>query len=449
MEVKIVNRISLDKLSIWIVLVIGCQQFPVIRVGGSFRLYEMLALFIFMLILAGHRMKIRTCDFSAVIFFMLAPILSALISLFLTDQSIMSAYYMRFPFVTDEFRYDQTVAVFFPTLYYFLSGISYLSISNAIIPLNMLHRYIKIFFLIASLIAINAIVTSVLNEFFGLRNLIQTLPEYMQNVGRMDYGFRASGLSQEPSFYVLYQGWVVLILWFYRKLVPRISFLILFVINVVALLLTSSSALAGLFLSIFVIVYLRIGGVKKIYYSVLLVSFSLLTYNLISESALYEYMYYFFFEKINNFFSIPTHTLDSGSYRSFTNLLGLFIFKDFWLFGVGPGGSIFYMPSYEYLVNIVTFGEKLNPGTFPQNSYSSVLAELGIFGFIPMLYLLLKTLFCFIKASKKSHELMAFSIGTLFTMFSLFSIAPAYSMFIWVFIAFGNLIIRQVNKNSI
>ena len=77
-----------------------------------------------------------------------------------------------------------------------------------------------------------------------------------------------------------------------------------------------------------------------------------------------------FLNKATNFFYAPDHTLDSGSFRSYTGRIGWEIFYNQPLLGVGVGNSVYYMHLYEFKMGIVNFGDTLSLGIFPQNLYA-------------------------------------------------------------------------------
>jgi len=87
----------------------------------------------------------------------------------------------------------------------------------------------------------------------------------------------------------------------------------------------------------------------------------------------------------------------------------------------------------------------LSPGIFPQNSFSSVLADQGIVGGLSFLAFLGGALRKFWINKNKSRYNQMFLLGTLFNFLAMLSIAPTYSLYLWVFIALGLCFIKYFN----
>lgn len=428
-------------LCVGIILSIGFQQFPVVRLGGSFRVYEFFAVLLFLAAIAsGSLLKKR--EIWSFLFFVAAPLLSFVLFWggWIHD---VDGYYQRFG-VAGQFRYGYFVATFVPLVYFFLCWVSFTEISgNEWLFLNR-DAVIRWIVLSGNAIGLFALVAAALNGGLSIQTPIQMLPDWLQNVGKASYGYRTYGFSQEPSFYVLFQGWVLLFSYFYRNLFSRVAGLYLVAVASVCLLMTLSSALIGFFSACFIASVVTGAGRVRIKRALLIALVAGGVVIAAGASGYGDLLYYAFYQKIAGFFSAPTTTLDSGQFRAYTASLGFQIFLDYPLTGVGPGASIFFMHAYEYLIPIAVYGETLNPGSFPQNSYVSVLSDLGLVGLLALLLFMAYVLVNIWKAAKLSGEMMPFLIGTVFTYASLLSIAPAYSMFIWVFPAFALCIARGV-----
>ena len=151
--------------------------------------------------------------------------------------------------------------------------------------------------------------------------------------------------------------------------------------------------------------------------------------------GLLDELQYIVVEKIQNLFSVSDHTLDSGSFRSFTSRIGLAIFNDNPLLGVGVGNSVFYMHLYETKMGIVTWGETLTMGVLPLSLYSNLLAEQGIIGGIALV-LVASIIICKCWKNRNKGELgKVFYLGTLVNFGVMFTISTLYSLFMWVFLA--------------
>ncbi|MEH0876406.1 O-antigen ligase family protein [Pectobacterium cacticida] len=425
-----------------IILFIGFQQFPVIRVGGSFKVYELFAFFLFFLSLASGSIG-KQKELFSLLFFVLSPLIS-LLFFYVAWSDDINGYYERFG-NKYEFRYNVYVATLVPCFYYFLCWIAFSEISKSDVLYSNRYSIIKKIILIGHFIGWYSLSTAFLNSVVGLPSLVQMLPEWLQNVGGENYGFRAFGFSQEPSFYVLFQGWVFLLTYHYRHLWGKFLGGFFSAFSLMCLLMTFSSALAGFVAALFISSLFGTGFLKKIKSISFIILFILTIYILADYLGFGDAVSYAFYRKLQDFFSMPETTIGSGQFRAYTAALGIEIFKDYPFIGVGPGASIFFMHAYEYKIPIRIFGETLNAGSFPQNSYISVLSDLGVIGFLSMLALLYYIYKVIAKARKINSEITPFYTGMLFTLFSLLSVAPAYSMFIWVFPAFGVCIARHIN----
>ena len=161
-----------------------------------------------------------------------------------------------------------------------------------------------------------------------------------------------------------------------------------------------------------------------------------------------DFFEYFLIEKLENFFSAPEHTYGSGAFRSYTNRLGYAIFNEYPITGVGIGMSQYYMHIYDPQMGIINYGETLIPGMFPQNVFSITFAELGLFGGICLI------LFCIInwikawKYRNKNSLCLYMFAGVSFNILSLFSQSPAYSIFLWAFIALSAGYYKYLRKQK-
>lgn len=435
-----------DRLISIIILFIGFQQFPVFRLGGSFKVYEISAIVLLIIALA-KRDVLRGAQLSPFLAFVFAPTISMIFYL-IFNIDLTFFHQQRFPSATN-LRYHPVIATFVPWLYYFLCWISISQITKSAWVFSKIHSIMRSIIIIGALIGGYSVFFSLSSYFIGVQNPIHLLPGSLQNIAGANYKLRVAGFSQEPSFFVLYQGWILIFTIHFGKVFGKWAYITLVVLAFAALCMTLSSALGGFFLSLLIYTSIR-GSIKQ--KLAMLTSFILgisLVFLLIQHFHLENIVRHALYEKVMNFFSMPTHTLDSGSFRAYTSALGMLIFKDYPLFGVGPGASIFFMPLYEPRIILVAIGESLNPGSFPQNLFVSTLSDLGAFGTVALSLFWLNTLNKLRKASIESDRVAPFYWGAIFTTFTFFSIAPGYSMFLWVFPALGlNLAHYSSGRNS-
>ena len=419
-----------DKLLYFILILMGFQAFPVLRIGGSFKVYELISLVLIFVNIAQTTSNKRTNVISIItfLFFVFSPIASFLYSRLFLDYP--SAFFTRYR-ETSGLRYNYYV---FPLLQIMYMVFNYVVFTSFISARNIyvnLDQILKTAILLGTIIACYS-----LFAMYGY-DFIAKFPEFIQAKG--PYNDRSTGLSQEPGAYVLYQGWICLFIFFSKNLYSKSGWLILLIINVTSLILTFSTILVALGAIILVSIFLfRLTAKTKRKF---LLAITILL------AAVFSWVFFFddqglvdryFINKISDFAASKNdNTLTSGATRSYTSGIGYEIFKQYPLFGVGVGSSNYYMYTYEYKMGILFFGERLQPNTFPQNLFSCVFSEQGIVGAIFLFVLLIYLLYKFwIKRNKSGYHKM-FLIGMLFTLFSMFSISPAYLLFLWVYAAFG------------
>lgn len=418
-----------SKIVILIILFIGFQQFPVIRAGGSFKLYELLALCLLGISLFQVRTVKENLKFLRYpyLFFVVSPIISFFLALIFLEYPY--GFYRQY-LETDSFKFNYYIYPILQMIYMFFNY----AVFSAILRTKKIYNFLPIIFKYSIYIGTMIALYSLFAMFFF--DPISKLPAIIQN--KHEYLFRSVGFSQEPSFYILYQTWIVLLVFYSRKFFSHYVWILIFSVNLLSLVFTFSTTLISLVLILFLTLFIfKSSAKKKIFIGAFMV-FSLfaILYSL-NGSSNWEYFESFFINKITNFFSSPDHTLDSGSFRSYTSRIGIAIFKDYPIAGVGVGNSIYYMYVYENKMGIILFGETLFAGSFPQNAFSIVLSEQGVFGIAFLIALLVKIGSIFWKYRSYDNYCKMFFIGYLFTLSSMISIAPVYSLFIWVFPAVG------------
>jgi O-antigen ligase len=420
-----------------IILLIGFQQFPIIKAGGSFKIYEVLAIVILLVDLIKIR-EVKLAGFTSLAafgFFVVSPIISYVWAN--VCLSYPNGFYLKYSEVADSFKFNYNVFPFLLLIYMVFNFCAFNEISKSSFISKNFEKLLKTSVYIGTGIAIYSILT-----MFTV-DLVAKLPSFIQ--AKHEYNFRSAGLSQEPSFYVLYQTWICLILYYTKKKFKAKVWYLLMAINVLSLLFTFSSMLLSLAAIILFNVFFLKSSVKAKIVSIATLLFAILAiFAIIDYYNYYDAFMYTFGAKVYSFISSPAYTTDSGSFRSYTTGIGFKIFKDNWFAGVGVGNSIYYMYIHEFTMGIEIFGERLFPGSFPQNLFAMVLSEQGVIGAMALLALIVSAFKMFWKARYRNAYGLLFLNGLLFNIGAMLTIAPTYSMFIWVFIAFG---INYTRKN--
>ncbi|MDR2406842.1 MAG: O-antigen ligase family protein [Bacteroidales bacterium] len=425
------------KIIFLIIVLIGFQQFPVIRIGGSLKIYEILAiLLLFINILTfqydkvhrNHRID-RKLLFVWILF-VLSPIISLLYNYCMLGYP--KSFYIEYPNASNSFKFNYWVFPWLQLLYVAFNFATFSTIYNSTLIYERLNlkRVIMVFVIIGTIIALYSLIALMTYD------VIQYLPSFIQN--KTLYTTRSCGLSQEPSFYVLYQGWVVLFTYYSKRFFRKPIWLFMIILNSISLLLTLSTTLLALIIILFISIFVLKNKFKIRLLSVCVAfSIALCGYFYLLKNNLFSLFESYFVVKVSNFFSGDiTHTLDSGSFRNYTARIGLHMFYDYPITGVGVGNSIYYMHEYDAQMGVISYGERLHSGSFPQNLFTCVLSEQGLIGGISLIVILLILVRLVWKNRNRNTLCRIFFIGGLFNIAAMFSIAPIYSLFLWVFLSF-------------
>lgn len=427
------------------------QQVMVINFGGSFKIYEFLAGLLLLLYLFSNKKKIYG-KFSLIlfIFFIIGPILGNIMNIFLIDSF---GYYNRFPKAQNVMRFNSIFSPIFTYIYYLLCWITinYI-IGNKKVYENR-EKVIKIFLISGTIISIYSLYGMVGVNILGLPDIVPSFIDFRNS--QPEFQIRPAGFSAEPGIYVLVLMWLNLYLIYYKNLFSKMVTRIMLILNISVFFLTLSSMIVPVIITTLFFYIFTSKFVKKIKMIVYGILFFILVMFMVEKSTNKDFLYYSFYYKLKEFVIPPTNTLNSGAYRNYTSRIGLEIFKESPLWGIGPGNSYFYMWKHEYRMGIENFGERLQYSSAPQNSHVMILAEMGIFGYILFILFYISYIFIvFIKVKKSSSEIYKIGfIGGMATFIMLLSIYPVNSLFIWINIALvlNSLYFEKrskVNENS-
>ena len=433
-----------SKILLAIILFIGFQQFPVLHVGGSLKIYEVLGGAL--LLMCGIRVRQEFLVKMMYVFFVISPILS-LISFYICDD--VESYYSLYPTAKNSFRYNIYV---FPLLQLLFMCVNYVVLYNVYYNRVIYEKFeilIKWIVIIGTIIACYSIVAM----FTG--DPISHLPNFMQN--KHVYDFRSSGLSQEPSSYVLYQGWNVILYWHIKHSFTRIKWIIIFGINVISLLFTFSSTLVLFVGIICLMIFFFSRFQKKLIYLSIFCIFLYTSFLALSKFVDVDLLHYAMVQKVEDFVLGKDDAGGSGGFRHYESSLGWIIFQDNPIFGVGVGNSNYFMHIADKKSPIIPLDEQLEESSFPPNTFSCVFAEQGIIGggaFVMIIFLVFHRAWKF----RKYRYGKAFLTAIVYNIGCFLLIAPQYSMYLWLylFIAIGyyrnvrmNLMLNDENSNRL
>lgn len=426
---------TIPKLLTSLILLIGFQQFPVFFVGGSFKLYELLG--IILLCIRGIRWKKDLLVVLIFTFFVVSPAIS-LLSFFMCDD--VSSYYRLYPNVRNTFRHNVYI---FPFLQLIFMLVNYVVLYNIYINEKIYKRFDLILKWIV-IVGTGIAIYSIFAMFTG--DPISHLPNIIQN--KHIYDFRSSGLSQEPSNYILFQGWIVLFCWYSKRFMSKAIWMAIFTVNVLSLILTFSSTLVLFVGVVTLMIFLFSRAYMKFVYIGTFVVLIWGTYLSLSKYVDVEMLNYAMVQKLEDFVVGKDDAGGSGGFRHYESSLGWIIFKENPLLGVGVGNSTYFMHEAARKTPIIPMDEQLTENSFPPNTFSCVFAEQGILGgmsFVAMLIVIVCRLWKYKKVKYGKLLLTA----NLFNIGCLFVIAPQYSMYLWVYMFMSLGYMRYVKKRSI
>ena len=433
------NYLSTKKLLYSLFALVFVQNAFVLSVaGGTFKWYELVSiLLLFYLAFCAQRVVIDKISVLFLLLFVISPIVSDFYAILMKpfEAELYQLYYTRFPEAQGSLRCN----FIFSTIYSLSLSLGVFSILYFVINSSYLyqnHQKVTRFFIYSGTI----VAFYSLYQFFGITflGLPDLVPSFLD--GRNFRGavgnHRAGGFSIEPGSYVCIQSIVVLYLIFGKNYLPKKRRNRLLFVNVLALLLTLSSSMVVFFGVLgFYIVFFSKNRIAK-GFCVFLVILMIVIFPILNK-ATNNLLQYVFITKLQNFVSSPNNTLDSGAMRAFTNGIGYKIFHAHPLFGCGFGNSFFYMPVYEFDMGIRVWGEKLNASVTPQNNFSKILAEQGLFGVIPLILLFVYSINRFYKNRKDNICLMYLMISLLLMGYNFTAGVYLTNLFIWLNLALG------------
>lgn len=435
-------KINISKYNIlyWIIVLIGCQQFPALNITGStLKIYDILSAIIGI----KYRIKINdTFTFLVFLLFVIAPTISTLYGYFIIGYpDNFFIHYASERKVLTSLKFNYYFFPLFQLIFMYLNFICIVAIyqcDKLYENINKLIRSVVIGGTIISILSILALM--------GL-NIINIFPSFLNGI--RFYATRNQGFSIEPGNYILYQTWVTLFAIYSKRFFSKKKWKIIMGINLLSLLLTFSSGLSVLLVITCCIPFIFKSSIKtKLSIIISLIIIITVTISILKYYDLYDIAYYTLYDKLANFFEAPHHTLDSGAFRSYTTRLGFEIWKDFPILGVGYGMSLYHIHAYDSKLQIIQYGEILAPGIQPQNSYSLAFAEMGIIGGSALIIFLLIIIYRLWKCRNDNSLCKFFLIGALFNIAILNSLYPLYSLYLWVFLTLGFGYCKRINIKS-
>jgi O-antigen ligase len=409
------------------------QQVFVVNIGGSFKIYDLLALSTCLWLIACSEKKIYgSSSLYLFLFFCVFSCVGYFYFYFLDDSV---NYYIRFPEAKEKIRFNKFFAPLMVYAYCFFTWACINAITGSRRVYFEIERVYRYFVVSGTIIAIYALYGMIFVGAMGMPDIVPNLMDH-RNSQPEDYALRTIGFSSEPGQLAPILSWTVLYAYYAKNMFSRFTRLVVLVMTGFALLFTFSSSLLAFLLSWCLFVLAFSSKWDKIR-MLLMVTISFLIIIIVADHfELLDMLEYFFLDKFKEFID-PSSAIgqNSGVQRAFTSLLGLEVFKNYPIFGVGAGNSYFFLHTHENQIHI--WADMLTYSTAPQNSHSMILAEMGIIGYLTFIIFYFSMLWKAIKEYRKSRDQMvkAHIIGTLATFGFLFSVYPIYSFFLWFNIA--------------
>lgn len=433
------------QIALILAVLIYVQQVLVINIGASLKLYEVMALLLMIFtLIAGKIVIYGKYSFLLFWFFVIAPIVGNIVLLYDTSHL---GYYKRFPEAVDSLRFNHIFAPVAVYIYYLLNWFVINSIAgNKLIYLHRA-RVIKVFVMAGVVVSLYSLYAMIFVSRYGFPDLVPDFIDY-RNSRPIDYPLRTMGLSNEPGQFVPLLVWCVLYAWFLKDILSSFHRWAVIAICSSALIFTFSSVLIIPIITLIVFVLLFDNIIKKLNILSVIIIISMPVYLALEYFDLIGLVEYAYISKIDEFLNpaLYEHTPWSGVQRAYSSALGVELFKEFPLFGVGGGNSYFHIWKYEF--SLPFYVDMLTHSVPPQNSHIKILAELGLFGYLLFLTFFLVILYRAIKRYKITNdvELKIYIIGTISTFGFFITIFPEYSLFMWFNIA---LFVNKVYQEKI
>lgn len=424
------GQILRTRLMLLFAITIYFQQVLVFNFKASFKIYEILLVLCTFLLLTQQNYRVEKRKIPFFLVFFLFPLVGLIFGFVVVDAGVLSDYYSRFPSAREVLRFNHSVSTLIICIFYLLTFFGAVFVQRSLNERNVL-IVIRFFILAGFFVNLYAVYGFLGVGILGLPDIVPDLIDFRNTTP--DKSFRPSGFSSEPGTFIYMLSWqLFFMLSFGRRLFGKSIRVILLSLLFFVLLLTLSSLIVILVFSFFLAVFLSGYQIRTTFFVLALGLFlSGCVFFVLTQFLSFELVTYLLLGKLNEFISAPSHTCGSGAFRAFTNSLGVKIFLNYPT-GVGPSGSYFLMQKFEGDLGIKNFCEMLSYSNSPQSSYVMVLSEFGIHGFLALccsLILLVRLNFRRIYPNPFLKNVSMAS--SFFVAFSLVSIFPVYSFFIW------------------
>ncbi len=414
------------KLIILLFGVIYLQQVLVLNVGGSFKIYEFVAIILLGAFLIRGKNYIIYSKYSLLLFlFFIVATVPGTVYQYLTIDTL-SGFYNHFSEARGSLRFNMYVAPLIVYVYYVICWLVINSINGSRLIYKDRDWLIRLYVIIGTIVSVYSLYGFFFVRIMGFPDLVPDMVDYRNH--RPDYELRTSGFSSEAGDFAFMMSWVIIYLMYYKRLFSRKKEVLLIIINGSSLILTFSTNLLAFLFAVGLTVFIFDSIQKKIKITLAISLLSLAAFYFIVNSGYYELFKYVFYEKATHLLEKPTTVSSTGSIRSYHIYMGLELFNDYPLFGVGGGNSVFHLWKYDDLMAAQLDGVK--------SGLIKVIAETGLFGSFFFYSFYIYLLVTLIKKRKSRDPIIKVGfIGVITTLLMQFSLYPTYSIYLWVNIA--------------
>ena len=394
------------------------QQVLVVNVGGSIRLVDLLCIFAGIGVLfTAERFSGRYLVF-AFLLFVITPLLGTLMSFIKYDD--FDIFYSVFGAEARSLRYNKILAPVTIYLYYLIIFSYVLFLSSFNYTERQYRSLCRIFILTGFVTCLYCLYGIIFVRQFGFPDLIPSFIDARNNTPVTEA--RPSGFSSEAGDFSFMLVWVVLLQRFNGGLFkPKLNFTINTVVYS-TLIMTLSTSLLGLFIA--VLIYTTFWKSKLL--NIVAINILFLAFVYLAKSQ--PIIYYVFYQKL----VIVADTMLNGSQpigsagiRGYHWHLGLDLFRDNWLFGVGGGNSYFHLWRFDEF--------RLAHLDGPKNLYIKVASELGITGLLLLLFLYITFFVDIRRVAHLDPNLANLGfLGLIYFAISITALSTIYSLWMWV-----------------
>ena len=395
------------------------QQVLVINIGGSIRISDIICFIGGCAVIASSKKLSGNEVIILFLLFVISPLIGLAVSQIRYDD--FNEFYSYFGRQASSLRYDSFLAPLIIYFYYILIFLYGSILASSNLTEENFRKLSRTFIFSGLIVCIYSIYGLIFVRIYGYPDLVPSFID-ARNTSPISEA-RPSGFSSEAGDLSFMLVWALFLLNFQKGLFNKFSKNLLNLIFISIMIMTLSTGLLALVFAFFI--YICFWQRRFLVFFTSLIIALPAIYYVLSDDLLR----FVFYEKVLKAFEIMISgsepSLSSAEIRGYHWFMGLELFKDNFIFGVGGGNSYFHLWRYD------TWGMAELDG--PKNIYIKMASELGVFG----LGLLLLVYYSAFKFAFKLRNLdpnlasLVF-ISTLFFSIGIMALSTIYSLWMWV-----------------